>query len=70
MDRKHASLFEPLRLNAKVTLKNRIVKAAQWFIYTEQDGSVGDRLVNFYSSIARGALPSPTSCGTNSPIRR
>jgi len=54
MDKKHAPLFEPLRLNSKVTLKNRIVKSAQWFIYPEPDGSVGDRLVNFYSSIAQG----------------
>jgi len=47
-------LFEPLRLNDKITLKNRIVKTAQWFIYPNADGSVSDRLVDFYRSLAKG----------------
>lgn len=54
MSQKLASLFNPLKINNKVTLKNRIIKTAQWFIYPEADGSVGDRLVNFYRSIAQG----------------
>jgi len=49
---KYTALFEPLRLNSKVTLKNRIIKTAQWFIYPEADGSVSDRLINFYKSLA------------------
>src|SRR5512136_1794823 len=56
MNSKHAPLFEPLKLTSKVTLKNRLVKAAQWFIYPEPDGSVGDRIVEFYSTLARGGV--------------
>jgi len=54
MSGKYSALFEPLQLNSKVTLKNRIIKTAQWFIYPEADGSVSDRLVNFYKSLAAG----------------
>jgi 2,4-dienoyl-CoA reductase (NADPH2) len=54
MSGKYTALFEPLQLNPKITLKNRIIKTAQWFIYPEADGSVSDRLVNFYKSIAAG----------------
>jgi 2,4-dienoyl-CoA reductase (NADPH2) len=54
MSTKFAALFEPLKLNEKITLKNRIVKTAQWFIYPEPDGSVGDRLVTFYHTLAQG----------------
>jgi len=54
MSHKYESLFQPLKLNSKVTLNNRIVKTAQWFIYPEPDGSVGDRLVDFYRSLAQG----------------
>ncbi|MEI8132644.1 MAG: NAD(P)/FAD-dependent oxidoreductase [Leptolinea sp.] len=54
MSHKYTALYQPLKLNNKVTLKNRIVKTAQWFIYPEADGSIGDRLINFYRSIAKG----------------
>lgn len=54
MAQNYAALFKPLKLNAKVSIKNRIVKTAQWFIYVEPDGSVGDRVINFYRSIANG----------------
>ncbi|MEJ5201663.1 MAG: NAD(P)/FAD-dependent oxidoreductase [Anaerolineales bacterium] len=54
MSDKFTALFQPLQLTSKVQLKNRIVKTAQWFIYPEPDGSVGDRLVNFYRAVARG----------------
>lgn len=54
MSQKYSALFQPLKLNNKITIKNRIVKTAQWFIYVEPDGSVGDRVVNFYESIAKG----------------
>jgi 2,4-dienoyl-CoA reductase (NADPH2) len=53
--RKYASLFEPLQLK-HLTLKNRIVKSAQWLIYPEPDGSVGDRVVAFYDTLAAGGL--------------
>lgn len=55
MSHKYDALFQPLKLNAKITLQNRIVKTAQWFIYPESDGSVGDRLVNFYQTLAQGS---------------
>lgn len=51
MSDKYSALFQPLELTPKVRLKNRIVKTAQWFIYPESDGSVGERLINFYRSI-------------------
>jgi len=54
MTKDFSPLFEPLRLNSKITLKNRIVKTAQWFIYPEADGSVSERLIDFYRSLAKG----------------
>lgn len=48
-------LFEPLKIK-NVTLKNRLVKTSQWFIYTEEDGTVGERLKAFYASIAKGGV--------------
>lgn len=54
MPQTYDALFQPLPLTPKITLKNRIVKTAQWFIYPEADGSVGDRLVEFYRTLARG----------------
>ena len=54
MPGKFSALFQPLTLHPNVTLENRIVKTAQWLIYPEADGSVGDRLINFYRSIAQG----------------
>ena len=56
MDKKYKALFQPLKLTPKVTLKNRIVKTAQWFIYPEPDGSVSDRVVAFYRTLARGGV--------------
>ena len=54
MAHKFSALFQPLKLSSKVTIKNRIIKTAQWFIYEEPDGSIGDRLINFYRSVAQG----------------
>ena len=48
-------LLEPVSLK-RLHLKNRIVKSAQWLVYAEADGSVGDRLIAFYRSIARGGV--------------
>lgn len=50
---KYGKLLEPMRLK-HLTLKNRIVKSAQWLILCEPDGSVGERLIGFYQAIARG----------------
>jgi 2,4-dienoyl-CoA reductase (NADPH2) len=36
-----------------ITLKNRIVKSGQWFLYAEPDGSCGDRIVAWYEELAR-----------------
>lgn len=52
---KYAKLFEPFDLKG-LRLKNRLVKPAQWFIYPEADGSVGERILAFYASIARGGV--------------
>lgn len=51
---KYTALFQPLRLTPKVTLQNRIIKTAQWFIYPEPDGSVSERLIAFYRTLAAG----------------
>ncbi len=48
-------LLEPFRLG-HVQLRNRIVKSAQWLVYAEPDGSIGDRLVAYYETLARGGV--------------
>jgi 2,4-dienoyl-CoA reductase-like NADH-dependent reductase (Old Yellow Enzyme family)/thioredoxin reductase len=48
-------LFAPFQLK-HLKLKNHIVKAAQSTLYAEPDGSVGDRMIDFYRSIARGGV--------------
>ncbi|MBI2869814.1 MAG: FAD-dependent oxidoreductase [Chloroflexi bacterium] len=53
MKSRYSKLFEPLRIN-KVTLKNRIVKTPQLFIYREPDGRVGPRIKGWYETLARG----------------
>jgi len=55
VERKYVNLLRPLQLK-NVTLKNRIVKTSQCFVYAESDGSVGDRLKSFYASVASGGV--------------
>ena len=55
MSKKITKLFEPFKIK-NVTLKNRLVKSSQWFIYPEQDGTVGERLKQFYATIAKGGV--------------
>ena len=48
-------LFEPLKIK-NITLKNRLVKSSQWFIYPEADGTVGERIKAFYGTVAKGEV--------------
>ena len=48
-------LFEPIKVGS-VELKNRMVMLAIGTGYPESDGTVGDRLVNFYVERARGGV--------------
>ena len=48
-------LFSPYKIR-HLELKNRLVKTSQWFNFLEPDGSIGDRLVAFYESIAKGGI--------------
>ena len=54
-DPTYQHLLEPYQLK-HLTLKNRIVKTAQWLIYPEPDGSVGERLLAFYDTLAQGGV--------------
>jgi 2,4-dienoyl-CoA reductase (NADPH2) len=48
-------LFEPIKIG-NIELKNRMVMLAIGTGYPEPDGTVGDRLVNFYIERARGGV--------------
>lgn len=48
-------LLEPASIR-HLKLKNRIVKPAQWLVYAETDGSVGERAIAFYETIAKGGV--------------
>ncbi len=48
-------LLEPTKIR-HLALKNRMVKPAQWLVYAEADGSVGDKAIAFYETIARGGV--------------
>jgi len=52
---KYDKLFSPYKIR-HLELKNRLVKTSQWFIYLEPDGSIGDRIIKFYESIAKGGV--------------
>ncbi|NWG75537.1 MAG: NADH:flavin oxidoreductase [Rubrivivax sp.] len=54
-NKKYDKLFTPFRIK-NVELKNRLAKVSQWFIYLEPDGSIGDRFIKFYESIAKGGV--------------
>lgn len=49
-------LLAPLVINSRLTLKNRMIKAPQSSWFFEEDGSAGDRVVNFYEALARGGV--------------
>ncbi len=51
----YGKLFEPMKIK-NVTLKNRFAKSSQWFIYPEADGTAGDRIKEFYATIAKGGV--------------
>lgn len=53
--KKYDKIFTPFKIK-HVELKNRLAKTSQWFIYLEPDGSIGDRFVKFYESIAKGGV--------------
>ena len=46
-------LLEPLQIK-NVTLRNRIVKAATWLVYPDDDGTAGDRVKAHYKVLAKG----------------
>lgn len=48
-------LLEPASIR-HLKLKNRMVKPAQWLVYAEADGSVGERAIAFYETIAKGGV--------------
>ena len=48
-----AKLFEPGKIGS-MELKNRIVKSPQWTLLGARDGSVTERLIRYYTEIARG----------------
>jgi len=54
-DKKYDKIFTPFKIK-NVELKNRLAKTSQWFIYLEEDGSLGDRFIKFYESIAKGGV--------------
>jgi 2,4-dienoyl-CoA reductase (NADPH2) len=53
--KKYDKIFTPFKIK-QLELKNRLAKTSQWFIYLEPDGSIGDRFVRFYESIAKGGV--------------
>ena len=57
MEKLH-KLFEPVKI-AKVTVKNKIVMSPMGLSFCEEDGTINDRFVEFYSARARGSSPSP-----------
>ncbi len=52
---KYKHLLEPTAIR-HMQLKNRMVKPAQWLVYAENDGSVGEKAIAFYETIARGGV--------------
>lgn len=52
---KYEKLFEPFQIK-NVSLKNRIVKSAQWLLLCEPDGSIGKRIKAFYETLAKGGV--------------
>ncbi|MDP2930997.1 MAG: FAD-dependent oxidoreductase [Chloroflexota bacterium] len=53
MGKTFVKLFESGRIG-DMELKNRVVKAPQWSLLGNRDGSVSERLIRYYSEIARG----------------
>lgn len=49
-------LSKPIVINSRLTMKNRMVKAPQSSWFFEEDGSAGDRVVNFYEALAKGGV--------------
>ena len=66
-------LLSPLSLGSGLTLKNRMIKAPQSSWFFEDDGSAGDRVIDFYEAIAswnaatRTAAPCSASSTTPGP---
>ncbi len=49
-------LLEPIAINKRLKLKNRMIKAPQSSWFFEEDGSAGDRIVGFYEALAKGGV--------------
>lgn len=49
-------LLSPLSLGDGLVLKNRMVKAPQSSWFFEDDGSAGDRVIDFYEALAAGGV--------------
>ncbi|MFO1472114.1 MAG: FAD-dependent oxidoreductase [Turneriella sp.] len=52
---KYKHLLEPTTIR-HLKLKNRMVKPAQWLVYAEADGTVGEKAIAFYETIAKGGV--------------
>ncbi len=48
-------LFSPFQLK-HLTLANRLVKAAQWTVFANEEGEVTDQLIDFYENLAKGGV--------------
>ncbi len=53
--RTYNHLLHPFQLK-HLSLKNRMVKAAQWTVFATPEGEVTDRLTGFYEALARGGV--------------
>ncbi len=51
---KFSKLLSPLQLTPQLTFKNRMIKAPQSTWYWNEDGSVSERAMDFYETIAAG----------------
>ena len=63
-------LLSPLSLGSGLTLKNRMIKAPQSSWFFEDDGSAGDRVIDFYEAIAAGGVgrtAAPCSASSTTP---
>jgi 2,4-dienoyl-CoA reductase (NADPH2) len=69
MSQRFARLLEPGKIGP-VTTRNRIIKTANGTSYMEPDQTVGDRMIAFYSRLARGGVGFLVveSCGVEYPL--
>lgn len=48
------TLISPIKINNRLTLNNRMIKAPQSTMYWNSDYSINDRVIDFYESLAAG----------------